>query len=71
MLTHVVVGSGYRAEYFGRIARTWPELFKACYLCRSVEKAALMRRNTGVEAVEDARFWLRLQDTVEAFAARL
>jgi len=51
MLTYVVVGSGYRAEYFGRIARTWPELFGACYLCRSAEKAALMRRNTGAEAV--------------------
>ena len=51
MLTYIVVGSGYRAEYFGRVARTWPELFRACYLCRSEEKAALMRANTGMEAV--------------------
>ena len=51
MLTYVVVGSGYRAEYFGRVARTWPELFRACYLCRSEKKAALMRENTGAPAV--------------------
>ena len=51
MLTYIIVGSGYRAEYFGRIARTWPDLFRACYLCRSEEKAALMRTNTGAEAV--------------------
>lgn len=51
MITYVVVGSGYRAEYFGRIARTWPELFRACYLCRSAEKAALMRGRTGAAAV--------------------
>ncbi len=51
MLTYVIAGSGYRAEYFGRVARTWPELFRACYLCRSEEKAALMRKNTGAEAV--------------------
>ncbi len=51
MITYVIVGSGYRAEYFGRIARTWPELFRACYLCRSAEKAALMRGRTGAAAV--------------------
>ena len=51
MLTYVIVGSGYRAEYFGCIARTWPELFRACYLCRSEEKAALMRMRTGAKAV--------------------
>ena len=51
MLTYVVVGSGYRAEYFGRVARTWPELFRACYLCRSEEKAARMRASTGAKAV--------------------
>ena len=51
MLNYVVVGSGYRAEYFGRVARTWPELFRACYLCRSEEKAARMRQSTGAEAV--------------------
>ncbi len=61
MVTYVVVGSGYRAEYFGRVARTWPELFRACYLCRSEEKAALMRRNTGAEAVLTAEEALAFQ----------
>ena len=51
VIAYVVVGSGYRAEYFGRIARMWPELFRACYLCRSAEKAALMRARTGAQAV--------------------
>lgn len=30
MLTYVIVGSGYRAEYFGRIAGMWPKLFRVC-----------------------------------------
>ena len=51
MLIYVVVGSGYRAEYFGRVARMWPGLFRACYLCRSEEKAARMRVSTGAKAV--------------------
>ncbi len=50
MLSYVIVGSGYRAEYFGRIARTYPDLFQAMYLCRSEEKAALMKARTGCEA---------------------
>lgn len=55
MLNYVIVGSGYRAEYFGRIARTWPGLFRACYLCRSEEKAARMRAGSGAEAVLTAK----------------
>ena len=39
MLSYIIVGSGYRAQYFGRIAKTYPDLFRAMYLCRSVEKA--------------------------------
>ena len=54
MLRYVIVGSGYRAEYFGRIAKTYPDLFRALFLCRSEEKAALMKRHTGVDAVTDA-----------------
>ena len=50
MLSYVIVGSGYRAEYFGRIARAYPELFRALFLTRSPEKAALMRAHTGAEA---------------------
>ena len=38
MLSYAIVGSGYRSEYYARIARTYPELFRAMYLCRSEEK---------------------------------
>ena len=54
MLSYIIVGSGYRAEYYGRIAKTWPELFRAVFLCRSAEKAALMKERTGVDATTDA-----------------
>lgn len=50
MLSYIIVGSGYRAEYFGRIAAAYPSLFRAMYLCRSEEKAALMKARTGMEA---------------------
>ena len=50
MLSYLIVGSGYRAEYFGRIAARYPALFRALYLCRSPEKAALMTERTGVAA---------------------
>ena len=50
MLSYVIVGSGYRSEYFARVAKNYPELFRALYLCRSEEKAALMKTRTGVEA---------------------
>ncbi len=50
MLSYLIVGSGYRAEYFGRIARRYPHLFRALFLCRSEEKARLMRERTGAEA---------------------
>ncbi len=48
MLSYVIVGSGYRSEYFARIAHTWPNLFRALYLCRSEEKVALMQAHTGI-----------------------
>jgi hypothetical protein len=51
MLSYVIVGSGYRAEYFGRIARAYPDQFRALFLCRSEEKAALMKQHTGIDAV--------------------
>ncbi len=50
-LKYLIVGSGYRAGFYARIARTYPELFSAMYLCRSEEKARLMLRETGVPAV--------------------
>ena len=46
----LVVGSGYRSEYYGRVAAAWPELFEAMFLCRSEEKAERIRRNTGARA---------------------
>ena len=51
MLSYVIVGSGYRAQYFARVAQTYPRLFRALFLCRSEEKALRMRRETGVDAV--------------------
>ena len=50
MLSYLIVGSGYRAEYFGRAATTYPKLFRAMFLCRSEEKKALMTAHTGVKA---------------------
>ena len=59
-LRYLIVGSGYRAAFYGRAARTYPELFQAMYLCRSEEKAALVRQKTNIDAtasrVEAERF---------------
>ena len=51
MLSYLIVGSGYRAEYFGRVTQIWSGLFRALYLCRSAEKADHLKRQTGVDAV--------------------
>ena len=51
MLSYVIVGSGWRAEFYGRIARAHPDLFRALFLCRSEEKARRMQARTGVDAV--------------------
>ena len=51
MISFLLVGSGYRSEYYARVVQTYPELFRAMYLCRSEEKAALMTRRTGLPAV--------------------
>lgn len=61
MLKYGIVGSGYRAEYFGRIARTYPEIFQAMYLCRSPEKADRMMAHTGAPAVLSAGELVRFQ----------
>ncbi|MCR4622520.1 MAG: Gfo/Idh/MocA family oxidoreductase [Clostridiales bacterium] len=50
MLSYIIVGSGYRAEYFGRIAAAHPGLFRALFLCRSQEKAEKMTADTGIPA---------------------
>lgn len=51
MLRYVIVGSGYRSLYYGRIASRYSELFQALFLCRSAEKAALVQSRTAVQAV--------------------
>ena len=50
MLSFLLVGSGYRSEYYARVVRAYPDLFRALYLCRSPEKAALMTARTGLPA---------------------
>ena len=50
-LKYLLVGSGYRAEFYGRISKTYPGLFKAMFLCRSEAKAASIQEKTGVDAV--------------------
>ncbi len=55
MISYLIVGSGYRSEYYGRIAARFPDLFKAMYLCRSEEKAELMRAHTGMPATTDEK----------------
>lgn len=49
-MRYVIVGSGYRAEYYGRIAAAYPALFQALFLCRSEQKAQLMTAHTGIRA---------------------
>lgn len=50
VLSYLIVGSGYRSEYYARIAKTYPEYFRAMFLCRSEEKAAYIAAKTGVPA---------------------
>ena len=50
ILSYLIVGSGYRSQFFGRIARNHPDLFRAMYLCRSEEKAKLVTAATGIPA---------------------
>lgn len=49
-LSYIIVGSGYRAEYYARVAGTYPQQFRALFLCRSEEKAAKMLEKTGIQA---------------------
>ena len=52
MISYVIVGSGYRAEYFARVAKSYPDLFSAVFLCRSHEKASVISKKTGIPATD-------------------
>ncbi len=54
-LKYLIVGSGYRSEYYGRIAAAYPGVFSARYLVRSQEKAALIKAHTGCDAFTDLK----------------
>lgn len=48
-LSYVIVGSGWRAMFFARIGKRFPEQFRLQFmLCRSEEKAARIRREMGI-----------------------
>ncbi len=55
MISFLIVGSGYRSEYYGRIAAAYPDLFRVLFLCRSEEKTRLIAHNTGIEATTDLK----------------
>lgn len=50
MISYIIVGSGHRAEFYGRIAKAYPHLYRAIFLCRSENKAELIRGKTGIPA---------------------
>lgn len=50
MISYLIVGSGYRGEFFARIAGKHPSLFRALMLCRTAEKAAAVSARTGIPA---------------------
>ena len=55
-LSFVIIGSGWRAMFYVRIALRWPQCFKLCYLlCRTEEKAERIRREYGIPVTTDAR----------------
>lgn len=50
-IRYVIVGSGWRSEFYVRIAKALPEQFEAlAMLCRTEEKAGIMHEKTGVYA---------------------
>lgn len=53
-LSFVLVGSGWRAMFYVRIARRYPQCFTLRHLlCRTPEKAARLSRECGVDATAD------------------
>lgn len=61
VLSYIIVGSGYRAEFYGRIASAYPQQFRAMFLCRSEEKAAKMYAKTGIPATTSLKECERFQ----------
>ena len=61
MISFGIIGSGYRAEYFGRIARTYPEIFRAIYLCRNEKKTERMTAQTGMAATMSREHFLAFE----------
>lgn len=54
-LSFIIVGAGYRAMFYVRIARRYPEQFELKYvLCRSEEKARRFSEEQGVPAAASA-----------------
>ena len=49
-LSYVIVGSGYRAAFYGRIASRYPDLFRAMFYSRSEEKAKAIHAASGLPA---------------------
>ena len=55
-LSFVIIGSGWRAMFYVRIALRYPQCFQLRYLlCRTQEKAESVRREYGVPVTADAR----------------
>ena len=52
MLSYLIVGSGYRALFYGRIARTYPDRFACLFLCRNREKVEKLQ-SLGMQATQD------------------
>lgn len=48
-LSFIIVGSGWRAMFYVRIAKAYPQLFKLKYLlCRTAQKAERIQREQGI-----------------------
>ena len=55
-LSFVIVGSGWRAMFYVRIALRYPQCFRLCYLlCRTKEKAEYIRREYGIPVTTEAK----------------
>ena len=53
-LSFVIVGSGWRAMFYVRIALRYPQCFKLCrLLCRTKEKAERIRKEYGIPTTTD------------------